>query len=48
MNTHAVNTEGVLSAYKDNAAVIEGVEAERFFPDARAASGARSASPRTS
>ena len=32
-NTHAVHSEGVLSAYKDNAAVIEGVEAERFFPD---------------
>ncbi|HSS01686.1 MAG TPA: phosphoribosylformylglycinamidine synthase [Kofleriaceae bacterium] len=26
--------EGVLSAYKDNAAVVEGVVAERFFPDA--------------
>ena len=33
-NTHAVHSEGVLSAYKDNAAVIQGVEAERFFPDA--------------
>jgi phosphoribosylformylglycinamidine synthase len=26
--------EGVLSAYKDNAAVVEGVTAERLFPDA--------------
>ncbi len=27
--------EGVLSAYKDNAAVISGFDAPRFFPDAR-------------
>ncbi|MCY4330897.1 MAG: phosphoribosylformylglycinamidine synthase [Endozoicomonadaceae bacterium] len=27
--------DGVLSAYKDNAAVIEGFEAEQFFPDAK-------------
>ncbi len=33
-NTYAANSEGVLSAYKDNAAVIQGFEAERFFPDA--------------
>jgi len=33
-NTYAAHSEGVLSAYKDNAAVIQGVEAERFFPDA--------------
>ncbi|MBU8895082.1 phosphoribosylformylglycinamidine synthase [Corallococcus sp. M34] len=32
-NTHAAHPGGVLSAYKDNAAVIEGFEAERFFPD---------------
>lgn len=32
-NTHAMNGEGVLSAYKDNAAVIVGSEAPRFFPD---------------
>ncbi|WP_224363683.1 phosphoribosylformylglycinamidine synthase [Hyalangium versicolor] len=32
-NTYAVHSEGVLSAYKDNAAVIQGFEAERFFPD---------------
>ncbi|MBN1205518.1 MAG: phosphoribosylformylglycinamidine synthase [Myxococcaceae bacterium] len=31
-NTHAAHGEGVLSAYKDNAAVIQGFEAERFFP----------------
>ncbi len=30
----AAAPEGVLSAYKDNAAVIEGHAAERFFPDA--------------
>ena len=32
--THAAAPEGVLSAYKDNAAVIRGSEAMRFFPDA--------------
>jgi phosphoribosylformylglycinamidine synthase len=32
-HTHAVSSGGVLSAYRDNAAVIEGPEAERFFPD---------------
>ncbi|MDY7225873.1 phosphoribosylformylglycinamidine synthase [Hyalangium rubrum] len=32
-NTYAANSAGVLSAYKDNAAVIEGFEVERFFPD---------------
>ncbi|HEX8705106.1 MAG TPA: phosphoribosylformylglycinamidine synthase, partial [Myxococcaceae bacterium] len=32
-NTYAVNSAGVLSAYKDNASVIEGFEANRFFPD---------------
>jgi phosphoribosylformylglycinamidine synthase len=31
-NTHAVTPEGVLSAYKDNSAVIEGSVAKRFFP----------------
>ena len=30
----AARPAGVLSAYKDNAAVIEGIAAERFFPDA--------------
>jgi phosphoribosylformylglycinamidine synthase len=33
-NTHARSPEGVLSAYRDNAAVIEGVgEGRRWFPD---------------
>ena len=31
--THARNPSGVLSAYRDNAAVIEGGVATRFFPD---------------
>jgi phosphoribosylformylglycinamidine synthase len=31
--TYARNSAGVLSAYRDNAAVIEGAEATRFFPD---------------
>lgn len=34
-NTYqATNGEGILSAYSDNAAVVEGNAAERFFPDA--------------
>jgi len=32
--TYAANSEGVLSAYKDNSSVIAGSHAERFFPDA--------------
>ncbi|HAC26735.1 MAG TPA: hypothetical protein DCF82_02755, partial [Marinobacter hydrocarbonoclasticus] len=32
-NTFEMNSEGVLSAYKDNAAVIAGSEAGRFFPN---------------
>jgi phosphoribosylformylglycinamidine synthase len=31
--THAANSQGVLSAYRDNAAVIEGSRGVRFFPD---------------
>jgi phosphoribosylformylglycinamidine synthase len=31
--THAASPAGVLSAYRDNAAVIEGARATRFFPD---------------
>ena len=31
-NTYEMHSEGVLSAYKDNAAVIEGFTAGRFFP----------------
>lgn len=34
-NTHAHHAENVLSAYKDNAAVIAGHVAERFFADPR-------------
>ncbi len=33
-NTHAKSPDGVLSAYRDNAAVIEGQLATRYFPDA--------------
>jgi phosphoribosylformylglycinamidine synthase len=32
-NTHAVSPDGVLSAYHDNSAVLEGSRSERFFPD---------------
>ena len=32
-NTYAKNSNGVLSAYKDNAAVLKGHKAKRFFPD---------------
>jgi len=32
-NTYECNSEGVLSAYKDNASVMEGMKAGRFFPD---------------
>jgi len=31
--TYAANSSGVLSAYRDNAAVIEGSRGARFFPD---------------
>ena len=31
-NTHALNPAGVLSAYHDNSAVIEGRRSQRFFP----------------
>ncbi|MDE2450424.1 MAG: phosphoribosylformylglycinamidine synthase [Gammaproteobacteria bacterium] len=33
--SHASNPHGVLSAYRDNAAVIEGSEGCRYFPDPR-------------
>ncbi len=33
-NTHRCSPDGVLSAYKDNAAVMEGHRAGRFYPDA--------------
>ena len=32
-HTHAVSPQGVLSAYRDNAAVIEGSLGARYFPD---------------
>ena len=32
-NTHARSPAGVLSAYRDNAAVLEGVAGTRYFPD---------------
>ncbi len=32
-NTHARHPQGVLSAYRDNAAVIEGAQGARYFPD---------------
>jgi phosphoribosylformylglycinamidine synthase len=32
-NTYKSNSRGVLSAYKDNAAVFEGMQAGRFFPE---------------
>ncbi|MCS6948128.1 MAG: phosphoribosylformylglycinamidine synthase [Steroidobacteraceae bacterium] len=34
-NTHARNPAGVLSAYRDNAAILEGPIGERWFPDPR-------------
>ena len=34
-HTHARHPAGILSAYRDNAAVIEGVEGLRYFPDPR-------------
>jgi phosphoribosylformylglycinamidine synthase len=32
-NTYTKNSNGVLSAYKDNAAVLKGYKAKRFYPD---------------
>ncbi len=32
-NTHARAPRGVISAYQDNAAVIEGWQGQRYFPD---------------
>ena len=34
-HTHASHPQGVLSAYRDNAAVMEGTEGWRYFPDPR-------------
>ena len=33
-STHAANPQGTVVAYADNAAIMEGREAQRFFPDA--------------
>ena len=44
-NTHARNPHGVLSAYRDNAAVIEGTRGERWFADVDSHVYARSAEP---
>ncbi len=32
-NTYQLHSDGILSAYKDNAAVMEGTRAGRFYPD---------------
>src|SRR6185503_1593071 len=32
-STHAANPKGTVVAYADNAAIMEGREAQRFFPD---------------
>ncbi len=37
-NTHSKSPEGVLSAYSDNASVIQGAKVKRFFPEADTAS----------
>ncbi len=34
-NTHEQHSEGILSAYKDNSAVIEGFVTDRFIPDTK-------------
>ena len=44
-NTHELNSEGVLSAYKDNAAVIVGSVAGRFYPDPESREYAASQEP---
>ncbi len=44
-NTYEMNREGVLSAYKDNAAVIVGHVAGRFFPDPQTREYAASREP---
>jgi len=43
--THARHPEGVLSAYRDNAAVIEGAMGSRYFPDPRTAAYRESREP---
>jgi phosphoribosylformylglycinamidine synthase len=44
-NTYARNSRGVLSAYRDNAAVIEGAQGERWFADVDSHVYARSVEP---
>lgn len=44
-NTYEMHREGVLSAYKDNASVIEGFTAGRFFPQPGSAEYAASVEP---
>src|SRR5258706_843243 len=34
-NTHALASQGILSAYRDNAAVLQGPPGPRYFPDPR-------------
>src|SRR6185437_2974972 len=43
--THAQNPQGVLSAYRDNAAVIEGAQGSRYFPDPRSGAYRESREP---
>ncbi len=43
--THAQSPDGVLSAYRDNAAVIEGSAGRRYFPDPASGIYAASAEP---
>jgi phosphoribosylformylglycinamidine synthase len=43
--THAQSPDGVLSAYRDNAAVIEGSAGRRYFPDPSSGVYAASAEP---
>jgi phosphoribosylformylglycinamidine synthase len=38
-HTHAANPQGTVVAYSDNSAIIEGREAQRFFPDANGVYG---------
>lgn len=44
-NTFQQNPQGVLSAYSDNAAVLAGPDATRFFPDPKTAQYSYSAEP---
>ncbi len=44
-HTHERHPQGVLSAYRDNAAVIEGTAGMRYFPDPRTGAYCESAEP---